>query len=119
MFGKFVQMLEICYVMLSRATLQTCLRGVVHREHQHFCLRGNQRNLARRCHSVHNRHLQIENYNIGTEFFYFLDSHCAVLRLATNVPITVPLDGRAHQAADYRTIIDDKNGVCQNSPASP
>jgi hypothetical protein len=88
---------------------------VVHRKHQHLCLRSYYIYLPRCFQPIHNWHLQVEEHDFGMQISYFLNSHRAVFSFAAAIPIGVFLDGGAYQSANRRIVIDNENGVWQKS----
>src|SRR5260370_36408167 len=95
------------------------LAVTVNGDHGHWGFRGDGSDLSRRRKSVHLGHLQVQDHNVWVQFFDFFNSDLAVFCLATDPPIRVLLKARPERMADESTIVDDQNGVGQNSLGCP
>ena len=68
---------------------------------------------------VHDGHLQIQDHNVRVEFFDFFNSDLAIVCLAADMPVPVPLDASPDQSANDGVVIDDENCMGQGSPLYP
>src|SRR5260370_42051343 len=85
------------------------LLACVHGQHQQGGVGGQVGDLPRSLKPVHDGHLEVQDHNLRVEFFDFFNSDLAVVCLAADIPVPVPLNASPDQSANDGVVIDDKN----------
>src|SRR5712692_9641516 len=95
------------------------LLASVQSKHQQGGVGGEVGDLPCSLKSVHDGHLQNQDHNILVEFFDFFNSDLAVVCLAADMPVPVPLNESPDQSANDGVVIDDENCMGQGSQLYP
>jgi hypothetical protein len=81
----------------------------MHREHDDFCLRGEDPNLFGRFDPIHHWHADVHQNQVGMKGQHFFDGFFAVCRLTANAEIRCDIQQAFNAAADDGVVINQQD----------